>query len=471
VVRTLPSRWVPDREGDSTCDTIRDMEPLDDIVREAMTALEGTATPRGYFDELPGRIDARLEGSMQFEEDTQTDDHVPPPGGPEPKGRVENTGLHDIKALAQTTKRRISKRISTQSDAEEALLSSSSSGLYAVALPDPAKISQTSMEQARELARSSPNLAAASGTALAVEPAPARPTAAAPRRGLPVWLWAGGGAIAAAAVGAIAYVSLAGGSKPAEPARAAADRQVASSAPALPAAAEVRPTIEALADPPPSAAVAAAAAEADPIELELAADDAEAAAERRHAAGPRHAAEDDKARKTSTGEGTAAIRRDDGPKQVRSGGKESADKAGAGAGAATDAKVGDSPPKDKPKLDGAVIGAGDKDELGIGDVMRGGGTKKDAGPKKTELSGKEIRAGLTAVTGAAKGCYDKYGISGTVKVKVTIEPSGKVSKVSATGEFAGTPTGDCVAAAVRSATFPSWDGAPMSTTHVVLLSD
>jgi hypothetical protein len=58
-----------------------------------------------------------------------------------------------------------------------------------------------------------------------------------------------------------------------------------------------------------------------------------------------------------------------------------------------------------------------------------------------------------------------------VKVKLTIDPSGKVTKASATGDFAGTPTGDCVASAVKGASFPAWDGAPQSTTFVVLLSD
>ena len=46
------------------------MDPLDDIVRDAMKGLEAT-TPRDYFDTLPGRVEARidaapddLEGSM-----------------------------------------------------------------------------------------------------------------------------------------------------------------------------------------------------------------------------------------------------------------------------------------------------------------------------------------------------------------------------------------------------------------------
>ncbi len=69
------------------------------------------------------------------------------------------------------------------------------------------------------------------------------------------------------------------------------------------------------------------------------------------------------------------------------------------------------------------------------------------GPVKTALEPKEIKAGKSAVAGAAQACYGANGVAGHVKVKATVAPSGSVTKVDATGEFAGTPTGACVAAA------------------------
>ena len=45
---------------------------------------------------------------------------------------------------------------------------------------------------------------------------------------------------------------------------------------------------------------------------------------------------------------------------------------------------------------------------------------------------------------------------------VTINPSGRVSSAQVTGKFAGTPTGTCVASAVKGASFPRFKGQAMS---------
>src|SRR5688572_25206340 len=111
------------------------MDPLDETIRAALTALEQTATPRGYFDELPSRIDRRLEGSMQTEQDRNAAAASHPPLA---EGHDEDSGFHDIKQLAHTTRERARARNSSQHDiVQETLLTSSSSGLHAVALPDP----------------------------------------------------------------------------------------------------------------------------------------------------------------------------------------------------------------------------------------------------------------------------------------------------------------------------------------------
>jgi hypothetical protein len=43
-------------------------------------------------------------------------------------------------------------------------------------------------------------------------------------------------------------------------------------------------------------------------------------------------------------------------------------------------------------------------------------------------------------------------------VNVVIGKSGKVTSAAVTGKFAGTPTGQCVEAAVKTASFPPSDG-------------
>ncbi len=76
---------------------------------------------------------------------------------------------------------------------------------------------------------------------------------------------------------------------------------------------------------------------------------------------------------------------------------------------------------------------------------------------------------MASVASKAKGCYK--GTQGTAMVKLTVSPSGSVSKLSVSGEFAGKPEGSCVGAALKAASFPPWDGGPQSFTYSVLLSD
>ena len=76
---------------------------------------------------------------------------------------------------------------------------------------------------------------------------------------------------------------------------------------------------------------------------------------------------------------------------------------------------------------------------------------------------------MASVESAAHACYK--GTQGTAMVKLVVSPSGKISKIAVTGAFAGKPEAICVAGAIRSATFPPWDGGPMSFTYPILLSE
>ncbi len=437
------------------------MDKLDDIVSGAMRALEGT-TPAGYFDELPSRIEARMEGSMQSQ--TDSDQHSAPfAGGPPPADpdRVEDSGLHDIKALASTAKRRISRRATSQHDAEDALLSASNSGMHAVALPDPARmIALPTVEEARSLAASaSGQMAAIPAAAAAEAPAGAHaPRAANQPRKRPAWVYAVS-AVAAAAAAAALFVATRpgggeGGARKAEaptaaPAVASADDDDAARAGVAAGSAAPAPAVQSIAvdvaEPADVGLVAPPAQEEAPAAT--GAVDADGKTERRKVD-----AEPAKVKERTKAEGPAPDKGDKGDKADEKVAKPDPTKV-----VPTDGKGADGKPKDD--LDKSI------EDLLNSPVEK----KKSDKPDKTELTSKELRDGLSAVVGTAKACYQ--GEAGTVKVKITIDPSGKVSKSSATGTFAGTPSGDCVAAALKGASFPAWDGAPMSTTYAVLLSD
>src|ERR1043165_5203236 len=100
-------------------------DDLDNLIRAAMKTLD-EGVPSGYFEGLPNHTLARLEGSsMQHGPGTQSDKGnamVPPPVDPDtqptakvdadavvqPKDRDDDSGLHDIRNLAQSTKQRLS---------------------------------------------------------------------------------------------------------------------------------------------------------------------------------------------------------------------------------------------------------------------------------------------------------------------------------------------------------------------------
>jgi hypothetical protein len=86
-----------------------------------------------------------------------------------------------------------------------------------------------------------------------------------------------------------------------------------------------------------------------------------------------------------------------------------------------------------------------------------------------ELSVDDFKRGMSAVAARAQACY--HGTQGTAQIKLTVASSGQVSKVSVTGQFAGTPEGQCVVNAVKAATFRPWDGGPQSLGYAYLLAE
>ena len=405
------------------------------------------------------------------------------------EAREEDSGLHDIRSLASSTKARLSSRRSTQNPvmSEDDILASSSAGWKAVALPEPAKM--ISLPELAELpsakdikdkdkaakkakaaeikaelkagtsgslpsipsASSSASLPSIPAAAVATEAAaPAasvsaipmigsriaakKPTASSGGKGRTI-AFVGMGLAAAAGV-SIFFVM----NNKKDSSSAKQEQTVAAGAPA----AEYKSTTKLLPPPPPptadtaaagSGAVAAPEAVAQIATSELPTDAPKAT---KGAEKPGKATHKVEVRDTSMTDN--AVKAKDKPPAV----KKDEKKPEGGEG--------------EPSFDALLK------EAGVGEA------KKDK-PKleKKSLSGGDIKSGMSAVAGKAAGCYQ--GTQGTATVKLTVAPSGQVTKVSVSGVFAGTPVASCVEAAVKSTSFPPWDGGPQSFGYSYLLSE
>jgi outer membrane biosynthesis protein TonB len=378
---------------------------------------------------------------------------------PSSEDREEDSGLHDIRSLASSTKARLSSRRSTQNPAvsEDDILASSSAGWKAVALPEPAKMvslpSLAELPSAVEIEKADKKATAAAAKAEAKrakseskqQPAVEAPVAAAavadvapavtPIGSRIAAKQSGGkgktialvGTLVAAAAGVAIFMVV--NNKKNDTSHSASATEVAKAETAMPALAPPpkapEPTVEPLPPPPPEP-VAAVEPAAAPVEEE-----------KKPAA---KADKKDKAHRVEI--------RDDRP-----------------------------PPKEAPKVEkkeetkAAPAKEGDPDfdqllkEAGVSDQKKADKPKLE----KKDLSGGDFKNGMNAVSGKARACYT--GTQGTVKFKVNISPEGKVTSVKIGGEFAGKPEGSCVESAVKSASFPPWDGAPKSFDYSYLLSD
>ncbi len=82
--------------------------------------------------------------------------------------------------------------------------------------------------------------------------------------------------------------------------------------------------------------------------------------------------------------------------------------------------------------------------------------KKPAASKALEKE--ELVKGMMSVMPKIKECFNQYKVPGVATVNLSIGKSGKVSSATVSGKFAGTPSGTCVEAAVKTAKFPPSDG-------------
>ncbi len=369
------------------------------------------------------------------------------------KDREEDSGLHDIRSLAQSTKMRLSQNMiaARAPTHDDDILSTSSGAWKAVALPEPAKM--VSLPEISELPtkKEIKARAAAEKKAVAVEasigataapavtPIGARIAAkpAANSNTMKIVAFAGIGV--AAAAGIAFFVINRGGSS---------DNKSLATAPSVVAITEIKPAApvdQAAMIPPPPAAEAARAEDKTP-------DTGMAAGSAAPAPTPPTAVAAVKAPAKGTSKAVGSKKDDPGATTKDAAPVDKQIKDGKGK---KEGKPGDADPNFDDLLNEAGV---DK-------------TKKVVAPKldKKSLSSGDIKTGMNGVAGVAAACYS--GTQGTAGVHLTVTPDGKVKAVNVTGVFAGTPVAACVAAAVRGASFPAWDGGPQSFNYSYLLQE
>ena len=90
-------------------------------------------------------------------------------------------------------------------------------------------------------------------------------------------------------------------------------------------------------------------------------------------------------------------------------------------------------------------------------------------PKAKTLTADAFKQRMSTLSDRAHACYK--GTQANVMVKLTVAPSGQVTKTVVSPPFAGKPEGDCVANVVKEVTFDAWDGATQTYSFAFLLSD
>jgi len=86
-----------------------------------------------------------------------------------------------------------------------------------------------------------------------------------------------------------------------------------------------------------------------------------------------------------------------------------------------------------------------------------------------QLSPEDVRRVLKEVNPAIYQCYDSYGVPGRADVYIDVKNDGTVRFVEVRGAFADTPTGTCVADAVKRARFPRFQRESMQIHYPYLL--
>ncbi|HVR62524.1 MAG TPA: hypothetical protein VMU50_11520 [Polyangia bacterium] len=100
------------------------------------------------------------------------------------------------------------------------------------------------------------------------------------------------------------------------------------------------------------------------------------------------------------------------------------------------------------------------DRPGVPDrLLAAGAGRAAADPRR------DVDAALDGLQPKVHECFRRFQIRGVAQVRLTVSPSGSVESPAVTGDFEGTPTGDCVLKEVASAALPPFKGGPVSVSH------
>ncbi len=118
------------------------------------------------------------------------------------------------------------------------------------------------------------------------------------------------------------------------------------------------------------------------------------------------------------------------------------------------------PPPPKPALDGESGGG-----PGTGGGSSGGGSVGSGG-KRAEPGAADVAIAkqvLAKKREDVQACGEQHAATGRLSMLVSIDASGKVTRVEVKGAYAGKPAGKCAADVVRAMTFPALTGATTLT--------
>jgi hypothetical protein len=114
------------------------------------------------------------------------------------------------------------------------------------------------------------------------------------------------------------------------------------------------------------------------------------------------------------------------------------------------------------------VAAGDTATKTPGSGSGGAATAADQ-PLPGELSRTAIAESMGQIRGQVFACYQKYQVPGNVQLTYEVASNGTVQSIHLDGSLDGTPTGECVLEAAKSARFPRFQAEKQKFTYPFFL--
>jgi hypothetical protein len=107
---------------------------------------------------------------------------------------------------------------------------------------------------------------------------------------------------------------------------------------------------------------------------------------------------------------------------------------------------------------GEIVVASDPSEPLTADPKTCSKDPVEAPEEVDDLNAEVAHAALRSVDDAAQVCFTKLGLSGKAMLVISIAADGSIAKYDQTGDFKGTPTGDCIDRSLVKVHFPRSKG-------------